>query len=134
MCAKNKKRIVKGISYYIAFFLECERWIITVKPDKYCLKVEKLELPLWVLLKQMVIVISVWAWKPSIHLWFSYVLSIKDYKAMPLFYRVFLYSAHIRKPTSPVPATQTIISHSAYIELCVLTLTYQTQILEVLPI
>lgn len=28
------------------FFLECEKWIITVKPDKYCLKVEKLELPL----------------------------------------------------------------------------------------
>lgn len=67
--------------YITLLMLRVWKIIIIAKEHEDHPKAEKLELPVWLMLKQIGIAVSVWAWRPSILLWFFRVLSIEGYKA-----------------------------------------------------
>lgn len=115
--------------FHITFLLlKVWKLTITVNPHEDHPKAEKLELPLWLKVKQM---------HSAVQSLLGYLLFTCDFSMFSsrvtrqsLFFSVqSLYCAHIKKPDSLVPAIKPIISHFACIKLCVWNATYQTNVL-----
>lgn len=111
-------------------FLLLRVWklIITINPHEDHPKAEKLELPLWLKLKQMHSAVQSLLGGLVFTCDFS-MFSSRATRQSVGFSVQPLYYAHIKKPGSLVPAIKPIISYFASIKLCVWNSTYQTHVL-----